>query len=112
LKISVKVGFKIINLNVNYNSTLIKVGINLVALTNELKSFNFLVLMSLKVSRGKPKPLEARKPFVCILDSLNKFSKVLIDELFNALPLCKEVDHKIETVLKMILLSKAPYRLN
>jgi len=103
LKICVKVGFKLINLNVNYNSTLVKVGINLVGLTNELKSFNFLVLMSLKVYQRKPKPQEARKPFVCILDSLNNFFEFLIDELLDALPLCKEVDHKIKMVLKMIL---------
>jgi len=103
---------KLINLNVNYNSTLVKVGINLVALTNELKSFNFLVFMSLKVSQGKPKPQEARKPFVCILDSFNKFFEVFIDELLDALPLCKELDHKIKMVLKMILSFKAPYRLN
>ncbi len=103
MKICVKVGFKLINLNVNYNSTLVKVGINLVGLTNKLKSFNFLVLMSLKVSQGKPKPQKARKPFVYILDSLNKFFEFLIDELLDALPLCKEVDHKIKMVLKMIL---------
>jgi hypothetical protein len=46
------------------------------------------------------------------LDSLNKFSKVLTDELPDAFPLCKEVDHKIELVLGAIMLFKAFYRLN
>jgi hypothetical protein len=45
-----KVCAKLVNLNVNYNYVLAKVGVNLVTLVNELKSSNFLVLMSLKVS--------------------------------------------------------------
>jgi hypothetical protein len=42
------------------------------------------------------------------LDSLNKIS----DELFDALPPYKEIDHKIEVVLGLIPLSTTPYRLN
>ncbi len=56
LKICAKVGFKLINLNVNYNFTLVKVGVNLVVLANELKSLSFFVLISLKASQGEPKP--------------------------------------------------------
>jgi hypothetical protein len=112
LRIHVKVGFELINSNVNYNSTLVKVGVNLVVVTSELKSLNFLVLMSFKVSHGEPKPQEARKSFVCILDSFNKFSNVLIYIFLDALPLCKKVDHKIKMMLKTIMSFKAPYRLN
>ncbi len=112
LKIHARVGFKIINLNVNYNYTLVKVEVNLVVLVNELKSLSFLILMYLKVSKGELKPQEARNPLVCILDSFNKFSDILIDELPDAFPLCKEVDHKVKLVLGTIMLFKALYRLN
>jgi hypothetical protein len=47
-----------------------------------------------------------------ILDSFNKFSKVLINELLDALPPYREVDHKIKMVLGLASSSKAPYRLN
>jgi hypothetical protein len=46
------------------------------------------------------------------LDSLNKFLKVLIDELPNALQPYKRVIHKIELVFGLASPSKAPYRLN
>jgi hypothetical protein len=46
------------------------------------------------------------------LDSFNKFSDVLTNELLDALPPYKEVDHKIDVVLGMAMLSKAPYKLN
>jgi hypothetical protein len=68
--------------------------------------------MYLKVSKGEPKPRESKKPLVCILDSLTKFLKVLTNELPDALPLCKEVDHKTKVVIGAILLSNAFYRLN
>ncbi len=85
---------------------------NLVALINESKLPIFLILISFKVSQGEPKPQEAKQPFICILDSLNKFSKVLTYELPDALPPCRKVDHKIEVVHRTTLSSKAPYRLN
>jgi hypothetical protein len=68
--------------------------------------------MSLKISQGEHKPQEATRPFAYILDSLNKFSKVLTNELLDALPPCKEVNHKIEVVFKLIPPSKALYKLN
>jgi hypothetical protein len=40
------------------------------------------------------------------LDSFNKFSNILTDELLDALPPYKEVDHKIEVVPGMVMLSK------
>jgi hypothetical protein len=46
------------------------------------------------------------------LDSLNKFPEVLTSELPNALPPCREVDHKIKMVPGATFLSKASYRLN
>jgi hypothetical protein len=55
--------------------------------------------MSLRVSEGEPKPQGAKRPFICILDSLNKFLEVLTNEFSIALPPCKKVDHKIEVVL-------------
>jgi hypothetical protein len=55
LKVCGKVGSKLVNLDAEYNSMLAKVAINLVALANELKFLSFLVLMSLRVSWGKPK---------------------------------------------------------
>jgi hypothetical protein len=50
LKVHTKVGFKLVNLDVKYNSVLAKIGVNLVALVNELEFHRFLVLMSLRVS--------------------------------------------------------------
>jgi hypothetical protein len=61
-------------------------GMNLVVLVSELESPNFLILMSLKVSQGEPKPQEAKQPPTFILDSFNKFLKVLTNELVDALP--------------------------
>ncbi len=52
LGICAKVGFKLVNLNVDYNFALVEMGINFVALVNELESPNFLILMSLKIPRG------------------------------------------------------------
>jgi hypothetical protein len=101
-----------VNLYANYNYALVEVGIDLVILANELKSTSFSTLMSLRVSQGELKPQGARQPFVYILDSFNKFSNVIIDKLLDALPPCKEVHHKIEVVLGMAPLSKAPYKFN
>jgi hypothetical protein len=50
LKVHAKCGFKLVNLNSDYNSTLAKMGVNFITLVNELELFNFPVLMSLKVS--------------------------------------------------------------
>jgi hypothetical protein len=49
-----------VNLDVDYNYALAKVGINLVVLANKLKSPSFFVLMSLKVSHRESKPQGAR----------------------------------------------------
>jgi hypothetical protein len=112
LKIHTKVGFKLMHLDAEYNCMLVKIGVNLVALVNELEFHRFFVLMSLRVSKGKPKPQGARQPPTCILDSFNKFLEVLTNELPDALPPCREVDHKIEVVLSLALPFKAFYRLN
>ncbi len=64
------------NLNVEYNFTLVKMGVNLATLANELELYNFLVLTSLKVSQGEQKPQGARQPLACILDSFNKVLEV------------------------------------
>jgi hypothetical protein len=40
LKVRAKSGSKLMNLDVNYNFALVKMGVNLVVLANELKSFN------------------------------------------------------------------------
>jgi hypothetical protein len=101
-----------VNLNVEYNFALAKVGINLVALTNEFELFSLLILIFLKISQEEPKPQGVRQLHVYILDSFNKFSKVLMNELSNALPPCKEIDHKIKVLHGSALSSKAPYRLN
>jgi len=66
---------------VDYNFALAKVRINLVVSVKELKSFSFLILMSLRVSNGKPKLEGARQPASYILDSLNEFLKILINIL-------------------------------
>ncbi len=50
LKVHVKNGSTLMNLNVNYNFTLAKMGVNLVTLTSELESPSFFVLMFLRVS--------------------------------------------------------------
>jgi hypothetical protein len=111
LKFCAKCGSKLMNLDVN-NFTLVEMGVNLVVLASELESPCFLLLMSLRVSHGEPKPQEAKQPPTFILDSFNKILKVLIDELPDALPPYREVDHKIEVVPRSAPLSKTPYILN
>ncbi len=106
LKVCAKNGSKLVNLNVDYNFTLVEMGLNLIVLASELKSLDFLILMYLKTSQGELKPQGARQPLVCVLDSLNKFLKVLINELFNALPSYKKVNHKIEMVLIELISSQ------
>jgi hypothetical protein len=66
----------------------------------------------LKVSQEELKPQGVRKRPNYILDSLNKISKVLTNELSIALPPCKEIDHKIKVVPESALPFKAPYKLN
>ncbi len=48
-----KVGYKLVNLNAYYNYLLEKVEIILVILTKELKLPNFVILMSLRISKGE-----------------------------------------------------------
>jgi hypothetical protein len=61
MKVSAKVSFKLLNLNEDYNSPLVEIGINLVVkLAKELESFSFIILMSLRVFQGEPKPQGAR----------------------------------------------------
>jgi len=62
LKVHAKVGFKLVNLNADYNFVLAKVTVNLVALASKLKLLNFLVLMFLRVSQREFKPQGARQP--------------------------------------------------
>jgi hypothetical protein len=50
LRVHAKCGSKLVNLNSDHNSTLAKMGVNFVTLANELELFNFLILMSLKVT--------------------------------------------------------------
>ncbi len=50
LKICAKSGFKLMNLDADYNFGLAEMGVNLVTLASELKSLSFLILMSLRVS--------------------------------------------------------------
>ncbi len=96
----------------DYNYAFKRMGVNLVILISELKTPNFLILISFRVSQRELKPQEARQPLICILDSFNKFSKVLTNKLLDALPPCRKVDHKIKVVPRIVLSSKAPYRLN
>ncbi len=107
-----KVGYKLVNLNAYYNYLLAKVEIILVILTKELKSPNFVILMSLRISKGELKPQGARRPPNYILDSFNKFSNVLTNELPYFLPPYRNVDHKIKLVFNLAPMSKTPHRLN
>jgi hypothetical protein len=50
LKVHAKSGSKLMNLDADFSFMLAKMGVNLVALTSELESPNFSVLMPLKVS--------------------------------------------------------------
>lgn len=68
--------------------------------------------MFLRVSQGEPKPQKVNQPLVCILDSFNKFSEVLTDQLPNVFPLHRLVDHKIKVVPRLVPPSKAPHRIN
>ncbi len=112
LRVCAKIGSKLMNLNIDYNFALIEMGVTLVVLASELELFSFMVLMVFRVSLGESKPQGAKQPFTCNLDSLNKFLEVLTDELSNALPPYKKVDHKIKVVLGITMLSKTHYRLN
>ncbi len=49
LKVHANNGYKLMNLDVDYNLALVKMG-NLVVLTSELESLNFLIFISLEVS--------------------------------------------------------------
>jgi hypothetical protein len=51
MKVHTKVGFKLVNLNLEYNFALTEVEINLVALANEFKLLSFLILIFLRVSQ-------------------------------------------------------------
>ncbi len=75
LGICAKIGFRLVNLNVDYNSTLEKMGVNFVALVSELESPSFLILMSLIIPKGNLNH-KGKQPFACILDSFNKFLEV------------------------------------
>ncbi len=50
LKIHAKCGSKLMNLDADYNSILVKMGMILVILTSDLESPSFLILMFLRVS--------------------------------------------------------------
>jgi len=56
LKVHAKSGSKLVNLNADYDFALVEMGVNLVALTNELKLLIFFLLVFLKISQGKLKP--------------------------------------------------------
>jgi len=60
MRVHVKIDFKLVNLDVEYNSALVKVVVNLVALVKELKSPSFVILMSLRDSQWELKPQGAR----------------------------------------------------
>jgi hypothetical protein len=85
LKIHAKNGSKLVNSYADYNFALVKMGVNLVVITSELKSPNFFILMFLKISQGEPKPQGVMQPLVCVLDSHNKFSEVLTNKHPNVL---------------------------
>ncbi len=50
-----KLVLKLVNLNVDYNFTLVEMGVNFVTFVIELELLSFLVLMSLGVPRGNHK---------------------------------------------------------
>jgi hypothetical protein len=56
VKVRTKVGPKLVNLDGDYNSMLVKIGNNLVVLVKELESFSFMILMSLKISQEELNP--------------------------------------------------------
>ncbi len=60
VKIRTKVGSKLMNLDGDYKSMLVKVKINLDFLVKELKSFSFMIFISLRISQEEPKPQGAR----------------------------------------------------
>jgi len=56
VRVHVKIGFKLKNLDVEYNYALVKVAGNLVTFAKELKSPSFVILMSLRNSQWELKP--------------------------------------------------------
>jgi len=60
VRVHANIGFKLMNLDVEYKYALAKVVINLVALAKELKSPSFIILMFLRDSQWELKPQGAR----------------------------------------------------
>jgi hypothetical protein len=60
VKICTKVAYKLLNLDGDYKSMLVKVKINLVVLVKELKLISFMIFMSLRISQKEPKPQGAK----------------------------------------------------
>jgi hypothetical protein len=56
VRIHAKIGFKLKNLDVEYNYALVKVALNLVTFAKELKLSSFVILMSLRNSQWELKP--------------------------------------------------------
>ncbi len=102
LKICTNYGSKLVKWDVNYNFTLVKMGMNLVTLASELKAPSFKFWCLLKISQGEPKPQGAKQPPTCILDPFNKILKVLKYELPNGLPHYRKVNHKIKSCLERL----------
>jgi hypothetical protein len=107
MRVHANIGFKLMNLNVEYKYALMKVIVNLIVLAKELKSLSFVILMFLRESQWELKPQEARRPLNCILNSFNKFSKGLINKFLDYLPYYIQMDHEIEKVSNLALLPKA-----
>jgi len=60
VRVHAKIGFKLVNLNVEYNSLVARIVVNLVALIKELKLPSFVILMFLKDPQWEFKPQGAR----------------------------------------------------
>ncbi len=111
VKACAKVGFKLVNSDMDYKWALVDLILNLVAFLNLKPTRFFFKLMQNEYGKETKLKVVGQLP-KSIFDSLNKLLNILMNKSHNSLPPYKEFDHKMKVVLESTPPSKAPYRLN
>jgi hypothetical protein len=78
----------------------------------EMQETTLLVSMHMEEHGDVAKARKASPYPLCISKVINKFSNVLMDDLFAILPPNRDVDHMIKVHPRSTPPIKAPYRLN
>jgi len=78
----------------------------------EMQEIAFFILMHMEDHDDEVKTRRASPYPFCILEVINKFSDILMDDLPTILPPNRYVDHRIEVHPRFAPPIKAPYRLN